>query len=293
MPYCMALSDSIKEHGNVKFYVLNINGIIKTQNDNLNFIDINDLRQFLNKNRISTKYFNEIDDKLRWALKPVIMRYLISEKGYSSVIYIDNDIYFFDKYNFLFEMLNEHSIILTPHWRNINPESNNENDRLNFRLNFQHGLFNAGFIAVNDRALSFLDWWYKCNCYEMKRDICSGFYDDQRFLDVVPIYFEGTHILKHFGCNVSEWNENTLARKLDIDKYLINGMPLVFMHFVQYYENVFNQGREQIIKGIHEKWTGELIRYGWQKPGNSPIKPKNSIKSITTFKRFFLRWISQ
>src|SRR5690606_13445248 len=96
-------------------------------------------------------------DQFRWFLKPVYAKFLL-ENRYDQLIYVDNDIYFFNSPDFLFEKLNHSNFLLTPHFYKADPTT--EQDWL--EANFRVGLYNAGFFGVNKNGIEILDWWIQC-----------------------------------------------------------------------------------------------------------------------------------
>ena len=74
---------------------------------------------------------------------------LLESEGIRSLLYLDNDLCFFGDFEFLFQELQEHSLLLTPHWRPIDPDANAEQ----FFYNFRDGLYNAGFVGANNKGL--------------------------------------------------------------------------------------------------------------------------------------------
>lgn len=169
------------------------------------------------------KYSN---DKLRWSLKPCFMKFLL--KNYDKVIYVDNDIYFFKPPSFLFDELETFSLLLTPHYYENNPLKNQNWLEATLKM----GLYNAGFIACNKNALKALDWWANCCLYRCEKNIWRGLWDDQKYLDLIPIIQPQTKVLTHRGCNVAEWNSKTSNRELINGEIIVNGkFPIVFYHF--------------------------------------------------------------
>lgn len=69
----------------------------------------------------------------------------------------------------------------------------------------------------------------KDECYE---DFKEGLFDDQIWLNFVPLYFQKVCILKHSGYNIAYWNlHDRMIEKMD-GVYLVNNeYPLVFFHF--------------------------------------------------------------
>jgi hypothetical protein len=106
-------------------------------------------------------------DYLRWALKPAFVK-LLHEK-FEKVVYCDCDLFFYNDYQFLLDMLDENRIVISPHWREITPVANTD-----YKYTYMHGLYNGGFFATRD-ADDFLIWWRECyrmHCGKLKRNLC-------------------------------------------------------------------------------------------------------------------------
>lgn len=177
--------------------------------------------------KIYRKYSAMDRDSLRWALKPVFLNYLL-EKGFSKLIYVDPDIFFAGDFSFLWEELDSKHILLTPHWTEPTPETDQENFLMSFRI----GLFNAGFIGVNKKGSPALQWWAEACMYAIYKNEDKAMYDDQRWLDMMPVLFPETGIIRHKGCNLGSWNIHTNKRIVRNEQVLINGeYPVIFIHF--------------------------------------------------------------
>ncbi|MCS7029618.1 MAG: hypothetical protein NZ519_12725, partial [Bacteroidia bacterium] len=72
------------------------------------------------------------------------------------------DLYFYNDYQFLLNELDTYNIILTPHWRNSNPNLHIDKSHEHFEHLFFAGLFNAGFIGCNQHAKHMIEWWAAC-----------------------------------------------------------------------------------------------------------------------------------
>lgn len=174
------------------------------------------------------KKYARYKDKLRWSLKPVFLKFLLNREDIDSAVYLDNDICFFSDYKFLFDYLENHSFLLTPHNYERVPTHNQNMLEANFRV----GLYNAGFVGVNKNAVSTLQWWAECCLYRCEKNPFRGTFDDQKYLDLVPIMNEDAMIVRHQGCNVAEWNRYVCYRTEQNGEVLINGKyPVVFVHF--------------------------------------------------------------
>lgn len=222
-----ALADSIAVYGG-SLYVLLIDeekAIINQQPKNVVFYNLNQLEIGIGKDIINKYKKNK--DKLRWSLKPVFLNYLLAE--IPKIIYVDNDIYFFGDHSFLFDELESQSILLTPHFYKTDPSKEQNWLEANFRI----GLYNAGFIGVNSKAKLALDWWSNCCYYNVKKSYWRGLFDDQKYLDLLPIIFENIEIIKNRGCNLAGWNYKNHHVQRNADNKLIieNKYPLTFIHF--------------------------------------------------------------
>ena len=136
--------------------------------------------------KIYDKYFNDFKDEFRWSMKPVLLKYLIENLNCSKAFYLDSDLFFFGNYDFLFEMLETSKVILTPHWRSMNPHI----DPWNFQDLFTNGLCNAGFVGVNNNAVEIMEWWAMACEYLCVKQPEKGFFNDQAYLNILPVKFE-------------------------------------------------------------------------------------------------------
>lgn len=208
-------------------------------------------------------------DQRRWALKSVLLLYVLKQN--KKVIYVDNDIYFFNDYSFLEEELNENAIILTPHFYPADPKNNQTWLEANFRI----GLYNAGFVGVNRHAISALEWWSDCCLYEVKKSYWRGLFDDQKYLDLFPVLFDGVKIIKHRGCNFAGWNSNS---NIDL-------IQIVFIHFNSFTMNKF--------KNVDSKYHLLFTQYVERLKVFNPAFEENT-GSLSLFKLqkgfYFLKW---
>jgi len=190
-------------------------------------------------------------DYLRWSLKPSLILHLLKTEGIDHILYCDCDIHFYGDFDFILEKFEDHDILLSPHWREIRPQFDND-----FKWNFLHGLYNAGFIGISKNAKDMLMWWAEMCAIECSADKNDrGTYVDQKYLDAVPLYFPNTHIIRHYGCNVAAWNMRHLPRQItESGDITIAGDPLIFIH----YSNVTI---DHIVKGIDFKLYEPYFKY--------------------------------
>jgi hypothetical protein len=233
--------------------------IEKVYNPNLVLFHLEELNSELSE-KLKTKYKNQID-KLRWSLKPIFLKFLLEEKLIEKIIYIDNDVAFFNDFKFLFEALTQKTVLLTPHHYPRYPDKMQNWLEANFKV----GLFNAGFIGVNNKASYVLDWWGNCCLYRCEKSAWRGLFDDQKYLDLIPIMEPNALILQHPGCNIAEWNREVCKRSLDPlnGNVLINGnWPVVFIHFNRSTVQSFFKGEDALLKGHFEAYLSLIQKYG-------------------------------
>ena len=218
-----ALLESVARYSDVDLFCLITDSEQQVEGNLFHTHTLSDLQSDLAK-KIKKKYKG---DSLRWALKSVYIQFLL-EQGYEQVIYVDNDIFFYSSPDLLFEKLNTSSFLITPHFYKADPSK----DQNWLEANFRVGLYNAGFIGANRNAIPILEWWANCCLYNVKKAFWRGLFDDQKYLDLIPILFDDVAIIKHRGCNFAGWNSQQSTLKRNIENQLtVNGDSLVFIHF--------------------------------------------------------------
>ena len=111
-----ALAESLKNTGgDFRLHVLLVDSDKYPQFENCIFYKLPSVAPTLAGQIILKKYGNH-RDRLRWSLKPVFMAMLLKKEEIQKLIYLDNDILFFSAYQFLFDLLDKHSFLLTPHF---------------------------------------------------------------------------------------------------------------------------------------------------------------------------------
>lgn len=194
---------------------------------NLKYYRLNDISVNNNLAKSIISKYGGSRDKLRWSLKPVFMNLLLNE-GFEKVIYVDNDIYFVNHFDFLFDELNNNNILLSPHWRPDNPFE----EPLWFETNFRDGIYNAGFFGANKYAVKSLEWWANACLYKCEKNYRHGLFDDQKYLDMMPVIEPKTRVIHHLGCNIAYWNIKKAIRYNEENELkLPDGNKPVYIHF--------------------------------------------------------------
>jgi hypothetical protein len=162
--------------------------------------------------------------------------HILSQPNVDKVLYFDPDTAVYNSMDPIIEMLQEYSIILTPH--QVDPEPYDERNSImdNEISSLQYGVFNLGFIAVSNDLESkrFASWWS-----DRLQDWCHdrldiGVFVDQKWCNLVPCFFDKVLVLRDSGYNVASWNISQRRLEFDINgTILVNGRPLRFFHFTK------------------------------------------------------------
>jgi hypothetical protein len=166
--------------------------------------------------------------ELNTSVKPTFLKRILAE-GVDQVIYFDPDILVCSALDPVYEALTTSGIVLTPHCT-----APNEGAPYAEVLLLREGVFNLGFIAVSKTIETerFLDWW-EHRCLTLGYDErWAGLFLDQKWINLVPCYFESVYVLKHPGCNVAYWNLHERSLEKTQTSWVVNGTTsLVFFHF--------------------------------------------------------------
>lgn len=160
--------------------------------------------------------------------KPLVMRHLL-HLGVETVLFLDADVLVLHDLTPLIATSAAHAITLAPHL--LEPATLDPVAReLAIAL---AGTFNGGFIGVSARpeAFRFLDWLIERLRSHNRLDPRAGLHHDQRWLNLVPGFFDEVAIVRDPGCNVAYWNLPERRLFLDGGQLLVNGDPCRFFHF--------------------------------------------------------------
>ena len=185
--------------------------------------------------------------ELATAIKPVLLGHLLNRDDCSGVIYLDPDIVIFSKLDEVMSALEANNIALTPH--QITPEATLAAIMDNEVSSLKHGVYNLGFIAVSptETGKAFARWWSSRTYHFCRADLKNGLFTDQRWIDLVPAFFEGVQILRCARLNVAPWNLTTRQiQAASNNNFTVQGEPLGFYHFTG-----FDSGAHQVMAGIN------------------------------------------
>lgn len=209
---------------------------------------------------IYSKYYEQQISVFRWSMKPIFVSYLLKNNKYEKVIYCDADIYFFNNYDFLLNLLNEDDLLLTPHWRSSDPII----DYPNFEILYTSGLYNGGFLASNQGGIKALEWLASASLTICIKDPSKGQFFDQTHFNLLPIYFEKVRVIKHRGCNVACWNMIECVRTISDENeqvLIANKYPVIFIHFTQSTMNGIVSGVDKLLMPHLKEYVYSVNQY--------------------------------
>jgi len=241
---------------------------LKNEFPNLEFYYVSDICNEGIGKRIFEKYAKVNKDCFRWSMKSVFIKELL--KTYDKVIFLDSDLFFFSSYDFLCDKLDQHNILLTPHWRSSDPYR----DQSNFSILQTSGMFNAGFIGVSKQGTAAMDWWGQACEYECSKKPEKGLFGDQAYLNLFPVLFDKVRIVRHKGCNVANWNQIECKRILTPNgEVKINGsFDIVFIHFTKSTIDGIQSGQDSYLKPHLEQYLDKLGQFSKWVPAKSNVK---------------------
>lgn len=215
--------------------------------------------------------FNIIE--LNTALKPSFIKFLFNNKNVSKLLYFDPDIFVFAPLDSLFDELDRHPVLLTPHILSPGTADAILPDTAFLRF----GVFNLGFIGIRatEEISRILDWWEHRCLFFGNIDVTEGIFVDQKWMNLLPCFTNDIGILRHPGCNMAYWNLHERKLSETADGWLVNDSSrLMFFHF----SNLDPTDKENIkkslakptlkeredLRGIFAEYREQLYRHGYE-----------------------------
>lgn len=214
-------------HPDLRCYVLIVDdyeGSINQSEEDFEIVSLSDL-QLPNPESLCFKYSVV---ELCTAVKAHLLDYLLHKEKIEQLFYLDPDILVTSSLDEIFERLNTFDVLLTPHTDENYPEDGhypNEGTIL------RYGIYNLGFIGITPGATALLEWWQSMLLDTCIDDPQKGYFVDQKFMNLAPLFFDKVGIEKASGCNVAYWNLHTRRIHREGDAWLCNDTPLYFYHF--------------------------------------------------------------
>jgi hypothetical protein len=176
--------------------------------------------------------FHYTQQPLSYAATPYLLAHLL-DAGAKRVVFFKQESLVLGDHSSFFDLLARHSIVLTPHL--VAPLDGP--DRLARELNIlQSGIFNAGLLGVADSPATrlFLRWWQDRLHADCRHSVPEGIHYEQRWLDLVPGFFEGVHVLRDPAYNVGHWNLPERAVQVRHGRVFAGDRPCALFRFSGY-----------------------------------------------------------
>lgn len=184
---------------------------------------------------------------------------ILEEATCSKLFYFDPDIAVFNSMCEVEDLLDDFSIVLTPHQTDPESSDNPLAIRDNEITSLDYGVFNLGFVAISNsvEGRRFAQWWDDRLCDWCHDRLEIGLFVDQKWCNLVPCFFDNVKVLRDPGYNVASWNLS--QREMHFDSSgtaLINGRPLRFYHFTKLgpVGDVMTRRYARDNKEIYELW---------------------------------------
>lgn len=208
------------------------------------------------------------------SIKPFCFEFFFKQNESVKVIYLDPDIYVYNSLDTVFNELSQKSILVTPHILNMHtPFAGDYPDHL-FLVN---GIFNLGFIAVNNTSTShhFIQWWQNRMINGAYFDNDMGLATDQKWINFLPaiIPHDELVISRNQGLNAAPWNFFERELFSEQEKAVVKNRhskedasitPLIFIHFSGYnYQSIINRSISHKAEGFqqYEDWRPAFDQY--------------------------------
>ncbi len=163
-----------------------------------------------------------------FTLSPCLPLYILKNFKIPHVCSLDADIMFFSSVESIFKLLDQYSILITPH---------KLSSRLSNELRLRYGKYNVSFQVFknNKTGLGCLEKWRgDCIdwCYDYYDDKNGGRFADQKYLDNWHAYYPGeVASLDMPSVGLAVWNIDNYSYTRQNDLTYINNEPLIFYHF--------------------------------------------------------------
>lgn len=279
LPYARVLAESFLEYNKGEVFVLlvdRVDGYFKPENEKFKLIELEELRDFIPE--FDKFCFQYTILELNTAAKPYFLEYLFKKYGMKKLAYFDPDILVTNKLDELNGLLDKYSMVLTPHLT-----APFEDDFKPGELEIlQAGAYNLGFIGMSktENTARHIKWWQKRLHDQCVVAIEKGLFVDQKWMDLIPGFYDDVFILREPGYNVAYWNYHCRNITSEGGKFFVNGKPSYFFHFsgfdpenyqpVSKHQNRFTLNDLKSAKPAFELYSDKVLANGWSKTKKWP-----------------------
>jgi hypothetical protein len=215
-------------HPEIPFYVLladRVDGRFDPEAEPFRMLRLQDLA-IPDLARFAFRYSQQ---ELMYAATPHLLLHLL-DRGYSGAAFLKQESLVVGDLSPVLELLHRHAIVLTPHLLEALSGTSGAARECNI---LQSGVYNVGFLGVGETPTSraFLRWWVERLYEYCHHDVPQGMHFEQRWLDLVPAYFEDVHVVRDPGFNVAHWNLPDRKVTVSGDRVTVDGHLGRFFRF--------------------------------------------------------------
>lgn len=169
--------------------------------------------------------------ELSTAVKPAFLQRLFETGNEDVALYFDPDVLVLCPVTSVLEALRTSNVALTPHALSPLPVDGRRPSEAAFLVS---GSYNLGFVGLRRSAEStrLLLWWRDRLVRGGASAPEKGLFTDQKWIDLVPSFFEGVEIVRDPSLNVAYWNLHERGEiRLEAGRYFVGARPISFFHF--------------------------------------------------------------
>jgi hypothetical protein len=227
LSHARVLADSfLRHHPDVPFFTLladEVDGYFDPEAEPFRMLRLSEL-EIPDLARFRSHYSQQ---ELRYATTPYLLAHLL-ERGFAGAGFLKEESLVVGDLAPILALLGRYSIVLTPHL--LEPLTGPRGSARELNI-LQSGVYNVGFlgVAATPTARAFLSWWQDRVYEHCRHDVPSGMHFEQRWLDLVPAFFEEVHVIRDPGFNVGHWNLPERRVELAGDAMTVGGQPFRFL----------------------------------------------------------------
>lgn len=192
-----------KHHPDIPFFVLltdEVDGFFNPDAEPFHLLALSDLAV----PDLPRFRFHYTQQELTYAATPYLLSYLL-QRGFNRAAFFKQESLVVGDLTPILTLMESSSIVLTPHL--LEPLAGDALIERELGI-LQSGVYNVGFLGVAETPASreFLVWWSDRVYTHCRHDVPRGMHFEQRWLDLVPPFFAGVHVIRDPGFNVGHWN---------------------------------------------------------------------------------------
>ncbi|WP_293788904.1 hypothetical protein [uncultured Pedobacter sp.] len=273
LPFAVSLLDSAKLfHPEFEFYICLADYLT---NEEIASDDLMQKYPIIQLHELGVEEFDFITQnynpmQLANCSKVLFAKHFLDQGHIDQVIFCDSDTYFFGKLPS--STINNEDIVITPHFTRP-PDINMKRQELEV---LNAGLYNGGFFRLkkSEETFSYISWLRERSVKECIYDFKRGFYGEQLWLNLVPLYFKNVFIENNRGMNVAYWNLHERNISSHDGKFFVNDtIPLCFFHYSgwDYYNPseiskwaLFTKEMRPDLKALLKRYASSLKQNGYE-----------------------------